>query len=62
MRCPLPVLRLRKAAEGLSGRIQLLSDDPAAHADVPAFVRERGWTLVERREEDGATHWLIDLG
>ena len=62
LRCPLPVLRLRKLAEGRSGRIELLTDDPAAEADVPAFARERGWTIEQRAPADGATRWLIDLG
>lgn len=62
MRCPLPVLRLRKMADGASGLIELLSDDPAAHVDVPAFVRERGWTLVDRADDGLVTRWLIDLG
>lgn len=61
LRCPLPVLRLRKMSEGRAGLIELLSDDPAAEADVPAFVREKGWLLVSRTVEDGATRWLIDL-
>ncbi len=46
----------------MTGRVELLSEDPAAHADVPAFVRERGWTLVSREDEGGVTRWLIDLG
>ena len=61
LRCPLPVLRLRKLAEGKSGRVELLADDPAAEADVPAFARERGWRIVKRTAADGATRWLIDV-
>jgi tRNA 2-thiouridine synthesizing protein A len=62
LKCPLPVLRLRRFAQGRTGRIELLTDDPAAEADVPAFARERGWR-VESREPDGSgTRWLIDLG
>ena len=62
LRCPLPVLRLRKMAEGRTGRIELLTDDPAAEADVPAFARERGWRVAERVSDGDATRWLIDLG
>lgn len=61
LRCPLPVLRLRKLTEGRTGRVELLTDDPAAEADVPAFARERGWRVVERRTVDDARHWLIDI-
>ncbi|MDO9488252.1 MAG: sulfurtransferase TusA family protein [Sphingomonadaceae bacterium] len=61
LRCPLPVLRLRKMAQGQAGLIELLSDDPAAEADVPAFVREKGWELVSRTVEGATTRWRIDL-
>ena len=61
LRCPLPVLRLRKMAAGQGGLIELLSDDPAAEADVPAFVREKGWALVGRSVDGMTTIWLIDL-
>ena len=56
------MLRLRKLTEGRTGRVELLTDDPAAEADVPAFARERGW-VVERREPAGSSvRWLIDIG
>ena len=61
LRCPLPVLRLRKLTEGRSGRVELLTDDPAAEADVPAFARERGWQVVECDAAGDATRWLIDV-
>ena len=61
LRCPLPVLRLRKMAEGRAGRIELLTDDPAAEADVPAFVRERGWVVASREAAGRAVRWLIDI-
>lgn len=61
LRCPLPVLRLRKVAEGRTGRVELLTDDPAAEADVPAFARERGWQIVGRAVDSDATRWLIEL-
>lgn len=61
LRCPLPVLRLRKLTERAAGFAELLTDDPAAEADVPAFVRERGWRIAERTSAGDATRWLIDL-
>ena len=62
LRCPLPVLRLRKLAEGRTGRVELLTDDPAAEADVPAFAREKGWAVVGRDGVGDALRWTIDLG
>jgi len=61
LRCPLPVLRLRKAADGVSGRVELLTDDPAAEADVRAFARERGWTVARHETAGGVTCWTIEL-
>lgn len=46
--CPVPIIRLARAAATLpSGSvIELLTDDPAAVHDVPAWCRLRGHTLV----------------
>ena len=61
LKCPLPVLRLRRAAEGFSGAIEMRSDDPAAEADVPAFCRERGWSVELLRRDDGIATWQIKV-
>lgn len=44
MRCPLPVVELaRRVGEvPVGGVVSLVSDDPAAAADVPAWCRMRG--------------------
>lgn len=46
LRCPLPVLRLRKIALQYPPGTALLltADDPAAERDVPAFAAEMGWS------------------
>ena len=46
--CPVPIIRLARAASSLpSGSlIELLTDDPAAEYDVPAWCRLRGHELV----------------
>ena len=46
--CPVPIIRLARAAAALpSGSlIELLTDDPAAVHDVPAWCRLRGHALV----------------
>lgn len=54
LRCPLPVLRLRRAAAP-GTVIDLVADDPAAGRDVPAFVREMGWEIAEI----GPLRWRI---
>ena len=42
--CPVPVVELARALPGLSAGavVEVVSDDPAARADVPAFCRMRG--------------------
>lgn len=59
LRCPLPVLRLRREAHGFAGAVELLTDDPAAERDVPAFAAERGWTVTTRSIEGRAIRWMI---
>lgn len=52
LRCPLPVIRLAAAAKDLPAGTELtvLSTDPAAKHDVPAWCRMRGHEHVETRE------------
>lgn len=48
-RCPLPVLALMRAMGTHAGRVvAVISDDPAAEHDIPAWCRLKGATLVER--------------
>jgi tRNA 2-thiouridine synthesizing protein A len=46
--CPVPIIRLARAAAALppGALIELLTDDPAAEYDVPAWCRLRGHELV----------------
>jgi len=49
LRCPMPVLRARRALKPLAtGQVlQLLADDPASAKDVSAFCKTTGHTLLE---------------
>ncbi len=55
LNCPLPVLKTKKALEGLnSGQIlEVISTDPGSKADIPAFCSRTGHELVETVEEGG---------
>ena len=57
LRCPLPVIRLARAAKDLPAGavVELWATDPAARADVPAWCRMRGHALVATTELDGGT-------
>lgn len=56
LRCPLPVLRLRRAARPGSV-VEIVADDPAAATDIPAFAREMGWEL----EALGELRWRVAI-
>lgn len=49
LRCPLPVIRLAAAAMDapVDTRITVLTSDPAARHDIPAWCRMRGHELCE---------------
>lgn len=46
--CPVPVIKLAKlaAAAQTGDVIEILSDDPAAEYDIPAWCRMRGHELL----------------
>ena len=60
-RCPVPTLRLRRAAEtAVAGQlIRLLADDPLAKVDVPHFARETGLTILESSGEGKTSSFLL---
>ena len=55
LRCPLPVLRARKAMRDVApgGLLRILATDPSAPRDFEAFCRETGHVLVECGEDAG---------
>lgn len=55
LKCPLPVLRARKAMKGVAagGLLEVKATDPGAVADFKSFCETTGDDLVEWREEDG---------
>ena len=62
LRCPLPVLRARKALRALpaGARLRVLATDPGAVRDFRAFCEATGHELVESRAaEDGVLAFLI---
>lgn len=59
--CPIPTLRLRRALEAAAPgtRVRLLADDPMARIDVPHFVAEKGYELIEREEREGSLVFVV---
>lgn len=55
LRCPLPVLRARKAMKAVpaGGLLEVKATDPGAVADFQSFCETTGDELVEWSEDDG---------
>lgn len=55
MKCPLPVLKARKAFKALApgASMQVLATDPGAVDDFKHFCKTTGARLIEQREEPG---------
>jgi TusA-related sulfurtransferase len=53
--CPVPIIRLARTAATLpaGSLVELLTDDPAAEYDVPAWCRLRGHELVGTEPVEG---------
>ena len=64
LKCPLPVLKTRKALTRLSSGEQLtvLTTDPMAEIDIPHFCAEAGHEHLGLVEEDGAQRHRIRHG
>ena len=64
LQCPLPVLktarRMRDMPQG--ARLWVVTTDPLAVIDVPAFARENAHVLVESREVEGGHRFLLERG
>ena len=61
LNCPLPILKAKKAINGLTAgdTLQVLATDPGAVKDFEAFCRATGHELVDSGEDDGVYIFLI---
>lgn len=61
LKCPLPVLRARKAMKNVAAGdiLEVKATDPGALADFKSFCEATGDELVEAREADGIFHFRI---
>ncbi|MHC5655393.1 sulfurtransferase TusA family protein [Stappia sp.] len=64
LKCPLPVLRTRKALSRLAAgaRLRVVATDPMSVIDIPHYCQEAGHRLVERAQEGTAHVFLIECG
>jgi len=61
LRCPLPLLKARKALFELpkGGTLEVLATDPGAVADFTAFSAATGHALLEHGEDAGVYRFLL---
>jgi tRNA 2-thiouridine synthesizing protein A len=61
LKCPLPVLRARKAIQGLApGEVlHVLATDPGSVRDFQAFCAATGHLLEEQGEQEGAFSFRV---
>lgn len=64
LKCPLPVLKTRKALTRLNAGDQLtvLTTDPMAEIDIPHFCSENGHELLEAERLDGGHRFVLAKG
>ena len=64
LKCPLPVLRLRKRLEavGPGAVARLLASDPMAAIDVPHFCAEAGHVFLGEEELARGVAYLVRKG
>jgi tRNA 2-thiouridine synthesizing protein A len=64
LKCPLPVLRARKAMRALQpGDVVTLScTDPMSGVDIPHFARSEGHKLLAQTREDDVLAFTIERG
>ena len=61
LKCPLPVLKLRKALENLSvgEKIILYADDPVAPLDVEHFCKTAGHDLLDADQKEKFVEFTV---
>jgi tRNA 2-thiouridine synthesizing protein A len=64
LKCPLPVLRTRKALSGMqTGDVLIVAcTDPLAAIDIPTLLAQTGDVLEDEHSEGGATTFRIRKG
>ncbi len=64
LKCPLPVLRARKALREMpvGKHLWVEATDPLSAIDIPHFCAERGHLMIKYAEENGVRRFLIERG
>ena len=61
LNCPLPILKTKKAVDGLSSGqvLKMLATDPGSVNDVQSWSKRTEYTLLEDSEDGGVYSFLI---
>jgi tRNA 2-thiouridine synthesizing protein A len=61
LNCPLPILRAKKALNGMEGGkvLHIIATDPGSVKDFEAFAKQTGNELLESSEEGGKFHFYM---
>ncbi len=61
MNCPMPVLKTKKAIDGLqSGQVlEVVATDQGSKSDIPALLKRLGHELLDTKEEGGVIEFYI---
>lgn len=61
LNCPLPILRAKKAINGMDAgqTLKIIATDPGSVKDFEAFCKQTGNELVSSSEEDGKFLFMI---
>ncbi len=64
LNCPLPILRAKKALNGMdAGKVlRIIATDPGSVKDFEAFAKQTGNELMESTEEGGKFMFLLKKG
>ena len=64
LKCPLPVLKAKKALKPLAAgeSLTVLATDPGAVEDFKAFCEATGDALVDQSDDDGVLTFVIRKG
>ena len=61
LKCPLPVLKARKALQSLTDgdKLRVISTDPASHLDFKHFCNSKGHSLISVEEKEESFEFVI---
>jgi tRNA 2-thiouridine synthesizing protein A len=62
LKCPLPVLRTRKALRGMDAgaQVEIVATDPMSAIDIPNLVRETSDRLIEQKRDGARLTFVIE--